>query len=648
LEALIANGEGAPEAYLNLAAIRLRAQDTAKGTDLLRRGIEQHPDHIRLRAALVSVHVDQGELDPAIALVHEIIQRAPDQPAHRFQLAQLNWQADRHEEVAALFAEMRRSAPENDNNRIRMAQFYADRGMADQAEAILTAGIAERPDSARLHMALSRLHFANRKIDAALAAARQCLTLSRDPADPDVLEARNLLARIHLSVGDLAQAAMEADAVIVASPKNLDAQLTRGQVFLRQGDGLNAIAALRTVVAEKPENTAGHLHLAQAHLVNKENHLAQDTLAAAVRANPEDVALRHALARLFVLNQNMAGAERELRLIVAQKPGDMRVRADLGDFLLSADRADEAMAVYKEIIADAPQVPAGYLKLAQTHGRRQEWPAAVAILEEGHRMLPQSPHLLTALVQAYMAAGQSDAALDRVKGRLAQAPTAFEYNLLGEIELTRKAFGPAEQAFAKAVAAAPEWPQASNNLARAYLAQGKQQEAMVNLRQAIARNPQNRAAYMALAYLHQQTEAYDQSRGIYEEAVAAMPDFRAAANNLAYMLAEGLGGAKDPRRALSLAEGVVQAEPEKAEYLDTLGWAYHQEGQYDLALLVLEKAISHAPDSAVINYHLGMALLKTQRPAEARERLEKAVSGDEAYPGRADAVRALDQLKTSG
>jgi hypothetical protein len=62
----------------------------------------------------------------------------------------------------------------------------------------------------------------------------------------------------------------------------------------------------------------------------------------------------------------------------------------------------------------------------------------------------------------------------------------------------------------------------------------------------------------------------------------------------------------------------------------------------------LEKALSRRPENAVFNYHMGMALYKSGRKGEAKEKLAKALEGSERFLGREaadDLMRSLESEK---
>jgi uncharacterized protein HemY len=61
---------------------------------------------------------------------------------------------------------------------------------------------------------------------------------------------------------------------------------------------------------------------------------------------------------------------------------------------------------------------------------------------------------------------------------------------------------------------------------------------------------------------------------------------------------------------------------------------------------LIEQAVAAAPDSPILNYHLGMTFYKIDQIEDARKSLEKALEGDEDFYGRPEAEKLLKQLST--
>ena len=80
--------------------------------------------------------------------------------------------------------------------------------------------------------------------------------------------------------------------------------------------------------------------------------------------------------------------------------------------------------------------------------------------------------------------------------------------------------------------------------------------------------------------------------------------------------------------AVTLVQRALKIEPGNPSYLDSLGWAYFQQGQIDLADPPLTEAADKLKDSSVVQDHLGDLRFKQRRFADAAAAWERALGGD--------------------
>ena len=98
-----------------------------------------------------------------------------------------------------------------------------------------------------------------------------------------------------------------------------------------------------------------------------------------------------------------------------------------------------------------------------------------------------------------------------------------------------------------------------------------------------------------------------------------------ALNSLGYMLAERGDRLEE---AVTLLQRALKIEPGNPSYLDSLGWAYFQQGRLDLADPPLTEAAEKLQSNSVVQDHLGDLRYKQQRFADAAAAWERALSGD--------------------
>jgi tetratricopeptide (TPR) repeat protein len=125
----------------------------------------------------------------------------------------------------------------------------------------------------------------------------------------------------------------------------------------------------------------------------------------------------------------------------------------------------------------------------------------------------------------------------------------------------------------------------------------------------------------------------------YEEMVKRDASNDLAANNLASMLLDLKDDKASHERARSLAQRFERSS--NPAYIDTLGWANFKLGDYTQAVLQLNKAAAKAPQIAIFQFHLGMALHKRGDAAMAKQHLQKAVESRADIPGIEEARKIL-------
>ena len=82
----------------------------------------------------------------------------------------------------------------------------------------------------------------------------------------------------------------------------------------------------------------------------------------------------------------------------------------------------------------------------------------------------------------------------------------------------------------------------------------------------------------------------------YEKALEANPANVYIMNNYAYYLSEeGL----DLRKAERMSAKSVELEPNNSTYLDTYAWIFYKQGNYNLARIYIDKAVSNMKEDEV-------------------------------------------------
>lgn len=110
---------------------------------------------------------------------------------------------------------------------------------------------------------------------------------------------------------------------------------------------------------------------------------------------------------------------------------------------------------------------------------------------------------------------------------------------------------------------------------------------------------------------------------LYEKGYQADPSNHGLLNDYAYSLAEN---ERDLDKALELVNKAITLKSNVGPYIDTLGWIYFKQGDYQKALEALKYAAAVTLDNAEIRYHLAEVYVKLNRLDDAKVELDKALA----------------------
>ncbi len=643
MEGLVNRGVKSPETFIMLAIVLKQSGDAAAEENALLKGIEANPKSTGTYLLLADYHLRHKRADEAVADMKKVIEIEPGNVQYKISLARLYWESGRTAEAAETLKAVTSANAMNENAWIQSGNFYLTYKKYEEAERELKTGIAQIKNSFKIRFALSELYANTGRMDQAVILLRECLSLSKEASNPDIIQAKNGLARIALMRQDLTEAKKYVDEVIKERSNNTEAIFTRGMIYLRQGDATKAIADFRTVVTDRPQFIQGHLQLAEAHRYNGESNLALDTLKAALRIDPKSRILNRALAREYLNQKNPKEAETILRTHLEANPGDFEVQFELGDIFMRMGDFRHAEETYSAAKNGSPNSPVGYVKVAQANMAQGKWDRALTELNEAFRLNPKAENTTALLAQVYLKQKKPANAAALAEARIAQNPRdAFAFNLLGEIQIAQRDFVRADENFRKAASIQPQWIVPLNNMVNSYLLQGKKENALSLLESVIKATPDNYTAYMSIARIYINYKEYTKAVQTFERVLARKPEMWTAANDMAYLICE-TGGDLD--KALALAQKSLAQRPEEPVILDTIGWIFFKKGDVSKAIDYLERAQSRSITvSPSLNYHLGMAYAKAGRKSSAKEFLKKAVSSPEDFMGKAEAQKMLSGL----
>lgn len=531
--------------------------------------------------------------------------------------------------------------PEDPYLRLELANLLASVGAWEGATREVGRARELAPENPDVLRTFGQIHlYQVREDPTALQEAQAALERLREIA-PEDLDSLNSLGRIYLSEQRFDDAADVFRQILGVWPGHPVARSSLIDALLRGGRTDEAEAALRDFLRHDPE--APRLRRVLAELLSEKGD--HEGAARVLREGSEELLSEPEISRRLALELYQAGdSEAALRYLepwIAQEPGDHRARLLRALLLSGLGRYDEAEAELSKLHEEHPDDVEVASLLARHHLRASRWQKALDVTEPflENSVADDAAELALISAQALRELGRDAEALDRLAliasdGELGPRSTALQ----AEILLDTDRAGQAESLLADL--ASSDQADELSLAAGVYQRTGHYDEAIPILVRLVGMDPESVEHRFWLASAYERTGSFEEAEDGFEAILDADPEFAPALNYLGYMWAER-GVRLD--EALSLVEKAVSLEPDNGAYMDSLGWAHFQLGDYEQALQHLERAVDLEGDDATIFEHLGDTYRALGRLDEARDRYRRGLelAGDNA----AALERKLDELE---
>ena len=541
-------------------------------------------------------------------------------------------QAGETERASAVYARMMAAGNASVNDLLSAAVFVARQGDAPRAEQILHSAIDRAGDN---DADLVRAAYAARVGDFGEAERALRSAIKQDDSEAH----RAVLAKLLIRQGRFDDAQTMTDEGIAAWPKGKALKRLSRMIDLSRRSAVDAdsIALILETVASAGENDVVDLILDAIESRSDETSEAWIAVGSQLR----DLAGAHAefspvwalSARYLAQGGSMDQAIIVARDAVGRFPADSRLARLAAELLAAADRTEEAVAMamtWRERVVANPQAADTFLADMETRrgdasqATRRLQPYAASIIANASNDGPAAEVLL----RAYVAAGDTEAALDATRQLTAQDERWWG----NAIDAANTAPSAAARLWLHAIEA--EMPEASLQKRKRAIAFAWQQQASETgvhedfvqvvrlLRQSAVNGTLDAGeALLYAASLENLGELTDAERW-YRDAIRQAPESDAALNNLSYLLVKINGDASEAvafaRRAVAARDKRSRDAATRANYLDTLGVALLARGDAEEARLTFQEAIAEFPPGPTSS-QLGMAeaLAALGRRAEA-------------------------------
>jgi len=661
----------APKALMVLytrALLDFTQNKFAAANESLQKLLMAAPEHMPTVLLAGATELNLGLLKQSEQHLTKYVTTFPEHAYARKLLAQTQFKAARPADAAATLAPLLKS----DSQDVQLMALAGEAAMQGRdfakADQYFQKAVALSPNTALLHTSLGMAKLAIGDKDKAIAELERATTL-----DPKSEPAGTALVRAALGLKQIDKAVSAVRTLVEANPANAAVRNLEGGVYLAKDNRAGARASFEKAVTLEPTLFAAVINLVRLDMEDKQPDAAKQRLVAFLQKdaknssamaalaslalsqkhpeeatvwlekssadNPDAIAPATQLANYYLLTKQPAKALTVVRKLVTANP----VNADLLDLLgqsqLANNDAAGALETYGKLVNVLPKSAAAQFRLASVHMKLKNETAAAEDLKKALMLDPNFMQAKLAQIDLAMTRGSPDQALALVRAiQKSQDKSPLGFVLEGDIFSAQKkpeqAIRPYEQAYAIA-----KTPQILIKLAAALKASGKGKDADTRLASWQKEHAPDRLVSSYIAQSNLEAKQYKLAIVQFEAISKQEPDNAVALNNLAWAYQQE----KDVR-ALPTAERAFKLAGANAGVLDTLGWILVEQGNMTRGVPLLQQAVSAAPASSEIRYHLALALNKSGDKVNARKQLEQSLADGATFPQAEQARALLKQL----
>ena len=595
------------------------------------------PDDIRPYRGMARLCAKRRDFLGAEKALRSAIVMAPDVIRPRLDLVNLLNSSQQYDKAEI---EMKAIVKKNSDNiglLIVLGDFYMAHKKYPEAEAVYRDAASQEPSALRPVLKLA--FFYEQRQNFVNAEAMYLKAMKLRPDDYEVLVS---VARFYSNRGDFVKAGEMVAGVLDKNPGFLPALMVRGEMALRQRQFGTALETFTAVVAADAKNITGVYFKGISEMALGQNDRARKDILSVLALKPEHLKAQIALAELYLKDRELALAKEGLEKVLAKAPYLYKPNLLMGAVLASMGDSDGAQTLYMRLKDQNPKDPTPFYHSGTIYMAKGELDLAMKDFTLARSMAPKSMEIFEAMVRCQMMKNQSKEAIALCQDQLKAVEAnpvmgAMVYEMMGRLYTQMGALEKAEAAYFTAIEKNPDTTRPYYGLAAVYQRQGSSEKVMAQFRGVIEKNQRDPLPHVLMGIMSEGNGDLEDAKASYRKALALKNDIVAAANNLAYILADAN---EDIDEALALARMAKEKVTNDPNIMDTLGLVYYRKGLFESGISEFKESLEKLPENATVNYHLGLALYATGDVEKAKVSLEKALAISSDFKG-ADEARSI-------
>jgi len=539
--------------------------------------IKREPESVGARRLLARIYIrtlgDAGPgaaqsetLNRAVEQLKEVVRLEPSDAESALWLARLYRIRNEHDRAGEVLGALLERQPRNEAALEQMSLLLIDQGRAPEAIVMLEKAAGDSAPAGLLALQGDAYQQIENHAKAVEAYAK---ALERDPRRTD---ARGKMARSLAALGKNEEAIAQYQRLVQAEPVDAENYLRMAQVYRQMGK----LQPAEDNIVKARERAPGSLEVIYNEALIYE---AQGRFEDSIRS------LSSAVANLKARRNYGAGQQQKRSLAILYE--------QLGRLYREVENYNAAILTYGEMMNLGPdEQRQGRVLLVETYRAAKQLDQALAESQKGLDAEPADRGYQMAHGLLLADKGQTDAAAQRLRALLTNTREDREVFLtLAQVYERGKRFELAERALDDAERLSP-------------------------------RPGEKEIVWFLRAATFERQKKFDRAEEFFRKTIEANPRNGGALNYYGYMLAER--GIR-LEEAVELIQRALVEEANNGSYLDSLGWAYFQQGKIVEAEETLRRAVERHHLDPTIHDHLGDVYAKQGRTDLASAAWERSL-----------------------
>jgi tetratricopeptide (TPR) repeat protein len=499
-----------------------------------------------------------------------------------------------------------------------MASIYISRGEFEEAKEYLSIAVHNNPDSIYLNKKMAVLMHKLNNTKEAFRYAHRCVEI-----DPNDISSHVLLAELYAFTKDKESEIEEYNTVLTLDPKNQRIRMVLATILIRNRRLNEALAHLDELTLQNPDLILAYYYRGRIYLEMDKYEQAEKEYLKALELNESMEPALFDLASLYQIEKRFEDAIEIYNRVIKNYPSNLAAKERLLNIYEKLGQTDKTKELIEEIKnqtepGDPDRQTLGLFYLQ--HGKLAE---SIAELDLIVTAWPEDSKSRYYLALAYQEYGQPEAALEHFR----QIKEGTEYFIRSQMHMAviLEKMGKYDEAVER-LRHAIELDRTESDLYRflaaVYEAKEEYDKAIETIKEGLKYDAKNTDLIFRYGVILDKSGDKEGSIEQMRNILLLDPNHADSLNYIGYTYAEkGI----NLDEALELIQRALKIKPNSGYIIDSLGWVYYQQGQYQKALASLEKAFSLISDDPTIAEHLGDVYQKINNLSKSLEMYEKAI-----------------------